>query len=181
METGQGDVLNHRPLYNLDCIENGMAQLSQRWENRLVGEKLNIAKEYVGGNLCVIINIDKAGLREAVDGKALPLAKTLNVVVQDNLQDFALSVPHDKLLNLRYPKDGCDNGVFIKVIQTVENVQEVTVASGERLKRLKHVFDGYGGCFHSLATGFKTGPIVSGGEFEVTVLCAAVSPNSLPG
>ena len=51
--------LRERPHYNVDNVRRGMAELSQRWNDRLTWESLNIAKEYARGRLCIVIQLDR--------------------------------------------------------------------------------------------------------------------------
>jgi len=175
----QGDDLTTRPFYDLDRIKDGMADLGQRWKNRLVRNKLDIAKEYICGNLAVVIKIDIAALRPAIDGEALALNKVELPV--NAFQDLAFPVPNNKLFDLRYFDDGCNDPVLIRIVELAQDIEGFARAANERLKIHEHGPDFLGYVFYSLTGSYKIVPTLSGREVEFIVLRAIIASNDLPG
>jgi hypothetical protein len=139
--------------------------------------KLNIAEEYVRGKLCIILKVKEGSRGSPVESEGFSVRA---VSVRNSENCITLAIPQYKFFDSGDLDQGRQNGVFVRVVETVENVEEVTRSAGERLKRLKHIFDSCGRCFYSATRGFKTSPVLPRGEIEPTVLCAAIMSDKLP-
>lgn len=175
-------VFGKRLRYDVDDIRHGMAELKDRWENRLTLDKLNIAEEYVRGNLCVILEGKARSNRGAVNRECFAGTELggVSVEIGERATYFASLTEKNKLIN----GGGMDNwhqgGVFICVVKSVDNIQEVARSAGERLKRLEECLDGRGWCFYSATCSFVTRSIASFREVELCVLAAAINPDHFP-
>ena len=129
-----------------------MAELKDRWENRLVLYKLNIAEEYVRGNLCIILEGKSGTGRRAIDGERFSSTEPRGASVEIGEAASYLSPVTDQyqLGNGRRMDNWGQGGVLVRVVQTVSHIEEVPRASGERLKRLEQIFDGRGWCLYSV-------------------------------
>jgi hypothetical protein len=159
-----------------------MAELKDRWENRLVLNKLNIAEDYVRGNLCIILEGKSGTGRRAIDGERFSSTDPRGASAEIGEAASYLSPVTDQyqLGNGRRMDNWGQGGVLVLVVQTVSHIEEVPRASGERLKRLEQIFDGRGWCLYSVTQSFVTRPVSSFGEIELCVLSAAIKPDQFP-
>jgi hypothetical protein len=79
----QAGLPRSRPFYDVDSVRHGMAELKDRWENRLALHKLNIhIEDYVRENLCIILEVKSGTGRCTIDGERFSFTELLGVSVE---------------------------------------------------------------------------------------------------
>lgn len=166
-----------RPSYDVDAIARGMSELSQRWDNRLRFNGLDIAKDYIGGRLSLLILLDCRSQRAV--NRNVPIAAEGQISEIKN--DPSIGIADDEFGDPHCFDDGSQNGMFLRVVQEVESVERITLPGRKYFKGLERISDRLTGCFYSLTGGFKIDPVVSGGKVEPAILSSLVATDHFPG
>lgn len=70
--------------------------------------------------------------------------------------------------------------MLIRVVEKVDDIKAMSSPASERLKSFEEILNADGRCFYSVTRGFKIGPVISNGKFEVAILCSAISADHFP-
>jgi hypothetical protein len=75
---------------------------------------------------------------------------------------------------------GHEHDVLVRNIQLVKGIEGITPPSGKHLKSLENILHGLAGRLYSVARTLKTGLGISGREFDVAILSAAIDSDYVP-
>jgi hypothetical protein len=174
------EQLSDRRFYDVDRLRDGIAESSDRWKNRFTLDVLNIAKEYMGGDFCVVLERKSRILGEATESEGFPFAQCFTVPEKFGKRESFFSVVsyQDQFINVGRVGDWCQNAVLVRTVEKMNDIKKFTLSAGKRLKRLQNVIDGGVGCFYSFTCGFKSLALVPHRELNVLILISR--PNQFP-
>lgn len=172
--------LPDRPFYDADSVRHGMAELGEKWKNRLRREAVNFVKEYDRGSLYFIIKFDFGSSWDLPSIGDEALLSADKCAIHKRSSGASVSRNNSDIGYRDRPDNGRYDNVFIRIVEQVKGIERVPHPSREGFCGFEDVFNGLAGCYYSLTTGFKVDPTISHGEFGVAVLGASVVPYEIP-
>jgi hypothetical protein len=155
-----------------------MAKPFYRWENRLILDKFNIAERYIRGDICIILE-SKSGIgRSTVNREGFAFPQESIGSVQFGKWAAYSTAFQDQIAKSWNVHNGCQDGMLICPVKTVDNVKILPLPTGKDCKRLKEFIDRGVGCFYSATRSFVTQSVAPHGEVELIMLVAGA--NNLP-
>lgn len=176
--TDIGRDLGHGFLNDADGSGSFVAELVQKRNDFLSGD-YSVAEKYFRGDLYVVIKFDRTAVGDICDDCIGTSAPT-DSAISHRHENPTIGVEDLELGNAACPDNGGDDRVLIRVVEKVDDIEQITSSAGECLAFFEQIPYFGAGCFYSFATGFKVGPIITSGKFEIAVLRAAVIANELP-
>jgi hypothetical protein len=159
-------------------VVDGIAKMHERWNNRLVWNALDVAKEYACGRLEIVVAINSETMLDL--DKAAPIGSGLKHNVFTAPSAIVRQIDKLNALDAGGLSDWQDDGMFLCVVQLAKPVKQFAVAGGVNCKFDEEVGGRLMGCFYSFASGFEINPIVPGRKFRVPVSSASIVPDKLP-
>lgn len=173
-----GVSLNHEATELPKSVRDGIAEMHERWNNRLVWNTLDIAKEYVSGRLVLFVAVD------ADAGFDLDEASPIGPWSKGNVFTLPSRIlgEVDKLdpINASGLDYGRKDGVFLCIVELAKPVDEFPCPVRINCKLDKEVNGRLEGCFYSFARGFEIDPVVPSRKFQVPVPDALVMADKFP-
>ena len=173
-----GVATNNEPSELPQCVSDGIAKMHERWNNRLVWNSLDIAKEYACGRLEVVIAVD------VLAGFGLNEAPSIATGVESDV--FALPPLFGGSIEKLDPfhadglSDRQQNCVLLCVVELAKPVEEFPGAARIECELDKEVGGVLPGCFYSVAGGFKVDPVIACRKLRVAIPSALVVSDKLP-
>lgn len=167
-------------LKGLDDFKRQIGVLFQRWDNRLTWP-VDLLEKYAGGALSIIIKFERVsgwdihdvGVFRACGGDAEDVSLHSN-------ERRAVRAENCERGMARGSDNGSDDGVLVRIVQSVEGIKSIAPSSRKNFKLDEKVFHPITGCFYSFARGFVINPVISRDEAEVSILRAVVQSDDLP-
>lgn len=161
-----------------ESIRDSIAKMQERWNNRLVWNTLDIAKEYIAGRLMLYVAVDaEAGFEFDVTPSAragnegdiftLPSRPVREVEKLDAFDCGGLN-------------DGGEDSVLFCIVELAKPVEQFSGPLRVDCKLSEEILGRLEGCYYSFARGFEIDPVVPGRKLCVPVLRALVEASKLP-
>lgn len=148
-----------------ECVRDGIAEAHQRWQDRLSWNSLDIAKEYVGGRLELVIAINPVAGKRSDVGDPITAPLEHHVFTQQTV--IGCEINKQDALDSGRLEDWRDDGVLLCVVELrepVEGLPSTFRVNGEVDEEVDSVLPG---CFYSFARGFEINPLVPGWKLRV--------------
>lgn len=167
--------------YEINSLNRLGMELSEKLNQRNIGILIgrHLAEEYFRNRLCIVIKLDVTPLADIGNcGERAKSANKRTILHRD--QWGVLRAENGDLIDSGGADYRHEDGVLLNVVQSVKGIERVSFSAFKGFHRNENVFDRLARRFYSFATGFKVDPIVPCGEFQVTILYAAIPTNDLP-
>ncbi len=167
-------------LERLDDFKRQIDVLFQRWDNRLTWP-VDLLEKYAGGALGIIIKFERVPGWDVHDvGVFGTCGGDAEDVSLHSKSRRTVRVENCERGMARGSDNGSDDGVLVRIVQSVEGIKSIALSSWENFKLDEKVFYPITGCFYSFARGFVVNPVISRDEAEVAILRAVVPSDDLP-
>lgn len=177
---GATPASGHALLHDIESLGYLAAQLAEHGQERNE-PPLWIGEHYFRGDYCIVLKLNVAPRRHAGDIDVPSVAVDDELCVDPRRLRGAVVVEDTELRDFGRPDNRDQDGVLIRNVEVVKGMEVVALATGKSLKSFDDIFHGLAGRFYSVAASLEACPAVSGGEFEMAVLFAAITPNQFPG
>jgi hypothetical protein len=161
-----------------DSVQDSITEMHKRWNNRLVWNTLDIAKEYSSGRLEVFIAVNPdAGINLDI---ASPIPTGLEHDVLAFPSGSAIDGEELDALHASGLDDGEQDGVFLCVVDLAKPINKFPRPIIVNGKFDEEVDGALKGCYYPFAGCFKIDPVVAGRKFRLPVPGSFIEADKLP-